>query len=105
MNKSNKPKQKKLQTHEPELLNPAHHNHALSKTLSKRSEASINLKSWIHASLPLISRDLRWNVTCTRGGFEPPLRKKAEESNSCWTTKVKRKLLVLANTDNTDQRY
>lgn len=35
---------KMLQTHEPELLNPAHHNHALSRALSKRNGASVASK-------------------------------------------------------------
>lgn len=29
----------------------------------------IDIKSWIHAGLFLIGRDLKWNVTCTQGGF------------------------------------
>lgn len=68
INKSNKQKHKKLQTHEQELLNSAHHNHALSRALS------INLKSWNHASLFLIGRSLKWNVTCKWEGFEPSLK-------------------------------
>lgn len=49
------------------LLNPANHNHALSRALSKTNEASTDLKSEIHASIfffSLTGRDLKWNVTC-----------------------------------------
>lgn len=40
MNKSNERKHKTLQTHEPELLNPAHHNHALNKVMDSCKPSS-----------------------------------------------------------------
>lgn len=51
-------------SHEPELLNPAHHNHKLRRAFS------IHGLKVMHSHKPfLFARDPKWNLLCYQGGL------------------------------------